>query len=245
MERVIAYARVSTGEQAISGAELEAQREAMLAEAERRGWTHVTFLEDAGFSGKDLKRPGIREALEALRSGRADVLVVAKLDRLSRSLLDFAGLMVTASKQHWALIALDVNVDTTTAAGEAMANMMATFSQFERRLISQRTKDALAVKRSQGVQLGRPRLLSDEVVARIKSERAAGQTYSAIAAGLNEDAVPTAQGGRAWYPSTIAKVAGEPPRPRRRRRTVRDAVPRPFGSHASTGEGRGAPDGVG
>jgi DNA invertase Pin-like site-specific DNA recombinase len=238
VERVIAYVRVSTGEQAVSGAGLEAQREAILAEAKRRGWTHVTFLEDAGFSGKDLKRPGIREALEALRSGRADVLVVAKLDRLSRSLLDFASLMATASKQHWALIALDVNVDTTTAAGEAMANMMATFSQFERRLISQRTKDALAVKRSQGVQLGRPRLLPDEVVARIKSERAERRTYTAIAEGLNVDGVATAQGGREWYPSTVAKIAGEPPRPRRRRRAVRDPATQPPRSQPNLGEGQ-------
>lgn len=155
------------------------------------------------------------------------MLVVAKLARLSRSLLDLAGLLATASKQHWALIALDVNVDTTTASGELVAHMMATFSQFERRLISQRTKDALAVKRSEGVRLGRPRLLSDEVVARIKSERANGQTYTAIADGLNLDGVATAQGGRAWYPSTIAKIAGEPPKPHRRRRAVRDLSTEP------------------
>jgi DNA invertase Pin-like site-specific DNA recombinase len=81
-----------------------------------------------------------------LREGDAKALVASKLDRLSRSMIDFTGLMATAQKQGWALVALDCAVDTTTPAGEAMANVLATFAQFERRLISQRTKDALAVK---------------------------------------------------------------------------------------------------
>ena len=119
----------------------------------------MDVIEDAGYSAKDLKRPGVRIALEILQAGGADALVVAKLDRLSRSMLDFAGIMAAAQKQGWGLIALDCAVDTTTPAGEAMANVLATFAQFERRLISQRTKDALAAKRAQGVRLGRPRQL--------------------------------------------------------------------------------------
>jgi DNA invertase Pin-like site-specific DNA recombinase len=87
--------------------------------------------------------------------GDAKALVVAKLDRLSRSLLDFAGLMAKAQKQGWGVIALHVQVDTSTASGEAMANLLATFAQFERRLIGQRTKEALAIKRASGVRLGR------------------------------------------------------------------------------------------
>jgi DNA invertase Pin-like site-specific DNA recombinase len=83
-------------------------------------------------------------------------LVVAKLDRLSRSMIDFTGVMAKAQKQGWALVALDCAVDTTTPAGEAMAHVLATFAQFERRLIGQRTREALAVKRKQGVRLGRP-----------------------------------------------------------------------------------------
>ena len=65
---------------------------------------------------------------------------MAKLDRLSRSMLDFSKLMAKAKKQRWALVALDCAVDTSTPSGEAMANMLATFAQFERRLISQRTR---------------------------------------------------------------------------------------------------------
>src|SRR5215475_7574804 len=99
--RVIGYVRVSTEEQAVSGAGLEA-------------------------------------ALRALEAGEAKALVVAKLDRLSRSMLDFAALMATAQTQSWALVALDCAVDSSTPAGEAMAHVLATFGQFERRLIGQR-----------------------------------------------------------------------------------------------------------
>lgn len=203
---MIAYVRVSTDEQKASGAGLDAQRAAILNECARRGWHLVDVIEDAGFSAKDLRRPGVRLALDTLKAGDADALVVAKLDRLSRSMLDFAGIMAAAQKQGWGLIALDCAVDTTTPAGEAMANVLATFAQFERRLISQRTKDALAVKRAQGVRLGRPRSLPDDVIERIRSERARGGTLSAIAGGLTGDGVATAQGGKRWYPSTVAAV---------------------------------------
>jgi DNA invertase Pin-like site-specific DNA recombinase len=92
--RVIAHVRVSTDEQADSGAGLAAQRPAILTEADHRGWKNVEVIEDAGARGSDLKRPGITSALTALATGSANVLVVAKLDRLSRSLVDFALLMV-------------------------------------------------------------------------------------------------------------------------------------------------------
>jgi DNA invertase Pin-like site-specific DNA recombinase len=206
MERpIIGYVRVSTSEQADSGAGLAAQRAAILAEAKRRGWAEVRIIEDAGYSAKDLRRPGIRLALELLDAGEAGALVVAKLDRLSRSMLDFAGIMARAQKQSWGVIALDVNVDTTSPSGEVMATIMAAFAQFERRLIGQRTRDALAVKKAQGVQLGRPRMLPEAVVDRIVAERASGATMRAIAAGLETDEVPTARGGH-WQPGTVAAV---------------------------------------
>lgn len=213
MSKVIGYVRVSTSEQADSGAGLEAQRAAILAEGQRRGWseTEITFVEDAGYSGKDLRRPGIEAALEALRRRKADTLVVSKLDRISRSLLDFAALMDRASKERWALVALDLGVDTTTPQGEMVANVMATFAQFERRLIGQRTKDALAAKMAAGVRVGRPRAIAPETVDRIRDERGRGFTLQAIADGLNRDGVPTARGGRRWYDSTVRAVLTQRP----------------------------------
>jgi DNA invertase Pin-like site-specific DNA recombinase len=203
--RVLGYVRVSTEEQAISGVSLEVQRQAIVAECERQGWQLVEVVEDAGFSAKDLRRPGIRAALEELAGGRADALVVSKLDRLSRSMLDFTGLLRLAQKQRWSLVALDC-VDTSTPGGEAMAHVLATFAQLERRLISQRTKNAMAEKKAQGARFGRPRKLSGEIRARIRRERDAGGSWSSIAAALNSEGVPTAQGGVRWYPSTVRKV---------------------------------------
>lgn len=203
---VIGYVRVSTEEQGHSGAGIEAQRRAILSECERRGWRLGDVVEDVGYSAKDLRRPGIQAALEALSGHQADALVVAKLDRLSRSMLDFTAVMATAQKQGWALVALDCAVDTTTPAGEAMANVLATFAQFERRLIGQRTKDALAAKRAAGVRLGRPRQVPDDVVDRIGAERAAGGSLRGIARGLNADGVPTAHGGARWHASTVRAV---------------------------------------
>jgi len=197
---------VSTEEQADSRAGIEAQRSAILGEAKRRGWTILSVVEDAGYSGKDMRRPGVQEALSVLADGGADALVVAKLDRLSRSMLDFAALMNAAQKQGWALVALDLGVDTSTPSGEMMANVLATFAQFERRLISQRTKEALAAKRAAGVRLGRPSTLPRQVERRILRERRAGRTLAEIADRLNAAGVATAQGGRRWYPATVRAV---------------------------------------
>jgi DNA invertase Pin-like site-specific DNA recombinase len=86
--QVVGYVRVPTDEQSVSGAGLKAQRHAIVAECKRRGWQLVEVIEDAGWSAKDMRRPGIKAALEVLEAGDATALVVAKLDRLSRSLLD-------------------------------------------------------------------------------------------------------------------------------------------------------------
>src|SRR5262245_23562337 len=204
--QVLGYVRVSMSEQAISGAGLEAQPRAIIAECRRRGWHLVETIEDAGYSARDLRRPGIQTALRTLEEGKASALVVAKLDRLSRSMLDFSNLMARATAEHWALVALDVAVDTSTPSGEAMANMLATFSQFERRLISQRTKEALAVKKAEGVRLGRPPTMPQAVIKRIQRQRARGDSLRKIAEDLNEDGVPTAQGGVRWYAATVRHV---------------------------------------
>jgi DNA invertase Pin-like site-specific DNA recombinase len=205
--QVLAYVRVSTDEQADSGAGLAAQRSAIAAECERRGWQLVRVIEDAGYSAKDMKRPGVQEAMRALAAREAGALVVSKLDRLSRSMIDFTAVMAKAQQEKWALVALDCAVDTSTPAGEAMANVLATFAQFERRLIGQRTREALAAKRSQGVRLGRPPVLPKKVIQRIQRERTAGKSLAAIADGLNRDRVPTAHGGRQWYAATVRNVA--------------------------------------
>jgi DNA invertase Pin-like site-specific DNA recombinase len=207
-DTVVAYLRVSTDEQAASGAGLEAQRAAITAEADRRGWTVVGWHSDEGISGGKgvAHRPGLAAAIDAVESGEAAGLLAAKLDRVSRSVLDTAALMEQARRGGWELVTCDLAIDTSTPAGEATASMMAVFSQLERRLISQRTREALAVKRAQGVRLGRPSTLPAEVVARIVADKAAGASLRTIAAALTVEGVATAQGGAKWYASTVKAV---------------------------------------
>ena len=204
---VVAYCRVSTEEQAISGLGLAAQETAIRRECERRGIPLVAIHTDAGVSGKTLARPALTAALDQLNAGNGSVLMSAKLDRLTRSVHDATGLMATAESGGWGLVALDAPVDTTTPQGAAMAQVLAVFAELERRLIGERTKAALAVRRAQGVRLGRPQTLSQAIVARIVASRGDGATWTAIAAELNDEGVPTAQGGRCWYPATVRYVA--------------------------------------
>lgn len=203
---VIGYTRVSTDEQAASGLGLDAQRAAITLAATARGW-EVVWIEDAGYSAKSLKRPGVERALHMLAKGQAQAIVVAKLDRLSRSVQDFAATMDTARRQGWALVALDLGVDTTTPAGELVANVMAAVAQWERRVIGQRTADALAAKKAQGVRLGGPVTTPAAVRARIVALAASGHSHAAVARALNDDQTPTASGGT-WHRSGVRRVLG-------------------------------------
>jgi DNA invertase Pin-like site-specific DNA recombinase len=201
----IGYVRVSTEEQAVSGLGMDAQRAAIEQAAADRGWVLVGIEEDAGFSGKTTDgRPGLAAAIHAVESKRADVLIVSKLDRLTRSLADFAALMEQARRKRWQFVACDLAVDTTTPAGELVANVMASVANWERRVIGQRTRDALAAKKAGGARLGRPRVLAEEIRSRIVSERHAGTTWQRIADRLNDECVPTARGGKSWQPATVS-----------------------------------------
>jgi DNA invertase Pin-like site-specific DNA recombinase len=203
----IAYLRVSTDRQKDSGAGLAAQRRAIEAEATRRGWSgeSLLYVEDV-LSGKTAKRPQLDRARAMLASGEASTLIVAKMDRLSRSLLDFASIMADSQSQGWTLIALDAPCDPSTPQGEMMATMLAAFAQLERRLISERTKAALAEKRAEGVKLGRPRVIEGEVREWIVTARARKRTYQSIADELNATGVATAHGGSEWRPSSVRAV---------------------------------------
>lgn len=202
--RAIGYTRVSTGEQVESGAGLDAQRTALTAEAERQGFA-LEIVTDAGLSGKDMRRPALIEALRQLDSGEADVLIAAKLDRVSRSVRDFASLLERAQRHGWRLVLLDLG-DTSTPAGEMTANIIASAAQYERRLIGQRTREGLAAKRAAGVRLGRPAVLSHDIVERIIREHRGGASLRTIGGRLEQDGIPTARGGAKWHASAVRAV---------------------------------------
>lgn len=205
-KRAVMYIRVSTDDQSAS---IDVQRETCLRLAAQRGYEVVGEYVDENVSGAIAinKRPALKCALEALADEQADRLIVAKLDRLARNVR--VALEIDedyASRHGWGIVLGDMDVDTSTAAGKFQLTMMAGGARFERDRISERTREALAIKRAQGVRLGRPPKLSAETVARIVAERSAGTTLSGIADGLTRDGIPTAQGGKRWHASTIRAV---------------------------------------
>jgi DNA invertase Pin-like site-specific DNA recombinase len=183
-----------------------AQRATILAEAERRAWEVVWAGADDGWTGAHTRRPGLTWALEQLASGHADGLVVAKLNRLSRSVADFAALLRTAQKQRWSLVALDLGIDTSTVNGRLVANIVMSVAEWEREIIAERTREALAEAKEQGVRLGRPILVEPSTVELVRGLRDAGHTLRAIAEELNGRGVPTAHGGARWRSSTLRGV---------------------------------------
>jgi DNA invertase Pin-like site-specific DNA recombinase len=203
-DRVVGYARVSTVEQGESGASLKAQREAIEMECNRRRWD-LARIEDDVLSAKSMKRPGLQSVLSDCRGGSVNGIVVAKLDRLSRSVVDFGRLLREATANGWNIVALDFGLDLSKPQGKLVANVLISVAEWEREMIGLRTREALAVKRAEGVRLGRPPLIGEEVLRRIRRERKRGRTLRAIADRLNSDQVPTGHGGR-WHASTIHAV---------------------------------------
>jgi DNA invertase Pin-like site-specific DNA recombinase len=133
-------------------------------------------------------------------------LVVAKLDRLSRSVADFAGLLERAGRERWAVIILDLGVDTASPSGKLVANVIAALAEWERGMISQRTREGLAALRARGGTVGRRSGVPLDVVARIRRERAAGKSLRRIADELTADGVAPGQDGKRWYASTVRGV---------------------------------------
>ncbi len=221
------YVRVSTTEQAVGGLGMDAQRASIRSACEQRGWDLRAVYEDAGVSAVASHRPGLDSALAACRSHDDALLIVAKLDRLSRSILEFATLVDHMKHERWRLVALDLGVDTTTPNGEFIANVMGSFAQFERQLISLRTKEALQAARGRGVRLGRPPTMSQEtraLILRLHNEQ--GWTATAIARHLEQVSVPAPHGGTRWHTSSVTRVIA------RSAGTLRPGRPR------SPGEGR-------
>lgn len=205
--RAVAYLRVSTDEQADSGAGLDAQRATIAAAAADRGWELVGEYVDAGVSGgiAPERRPAMADALAVLDAGGADVLAVAKSDRLARSVVGLVGMLDRSERAPWSLVALDSDVDTSTASGRMVASMIGCVAEWERRVISERTAAALATKKAAGVRLGRPVVLPDETRQLVASLRHHGMSLREIAATLTDEGIPTATGGR-WHASTVRTV---------------------------------------
>jgi len=195
--RVVAYLRTSKDEQ---GAGLEAQRKAVQDAVAARGWELVDVYEEHASGRSRSGRPSLGLALAAIKAGQASALVVTKLDRLTRSLLDFAQL-----SEQVPLVVLEQGFDMLTSHGRAMAGMLAVFAQFERELISERTKAGLAVKRAQGILPGpKPADVPSDLIRSLHQEN--GGILSRTAAALNARAVPSPSGGGRWHARSVQRV---------------------------------------
>ncbi len=202
---MVGYVRVSTEEQARSGLGLEAQRRAIEQAVRRRGWELLAIEVDVASGSRRARKPGRERALRRCASGEAAGLVVAKLDRLSRSLIDFAELVELAQRESWNLVVLDQDLDFTTPNGRAMAGVLAVFAEYERELISERTKRALEATRAQGQRLGRPPLATTETLWLVRNLRRRGQSFAHIADILNAREIQAPMGGQ-WNHAAARRI---------------------------------------
>jgi site-specific DNA recombinase len=157
--RCAVYTRVSTDERLdMEFNSLDAQREAALAyiaSQKHEGWILVgDRYDDGGFSGGTMERPALRRLLRDVHSGVFDVIVVYKVDRLSRSLTDFARIVEVFEKNKASFVSITQQFNTTTSMGRLTLNILLSFAQFEREVIGERIRDKFAASRRKGMWMG-------------------------------------------------------------------------------------------
>lgn len=216
--KAIGYVRVSTTEQASEGYSLAAQEAKIRAYADLYGLDLVDVVADAGVSAKSLDRPGLTEALARVERGEAEALVILKLDRLTRNVADWNLLIDRHFGKAVALMSVSDQIDTRTAGGRLVLNVLVSVAQWEREAIGERTAAAMAQKKAQGEAVGRPGYgfeIRDGKLARVEAEaavvervvalRGEGLTLQQIANALNAEGTATKRGGR-WAPQTVANL---------------------------------------
>lgn len=220
--RAVAYLRVSTDKQADHGVSLDAQRAKVEAYASLYDLELVAVEVDAGVSAKTLSRPALDRALGMLRSGAAEALLVVKLDRLTRSVRDLGDLVDRYFMAgRWALLSVSEQIDTRSAAGRLVLNVLASVGQWEREAIGERTAVAMAHKRSvleycggevhygwkvaeDGVHV-EPHDVEQAVIAVAHELRAEGRSLRGVGAELEARGLLPRNGGR-WHASNVKRL---------------------------------------
>ncbi len=218
-QRAIGYTRVSTRDQAESGASLAAQRAKIEAYATMNDLDLAEIIVDAGHSAKSLDRPGMSTLLKLIRGKAVNVVVVAKLDRITRSVRDLGELIELFKRSGVEFASVADHIDTSTAAGRLVLNVMGSVSQWEREAIGERTSEALAVMRASGRRISRhppygfrldgngwvPDEAEQRAITLIVELRAGGLSRRAIAAELERQGVRS-RAGRRLSPQRLANV---------------------------------------
>lgn len=219
--KAMIYARVSTAGQT-EGVSMEAQQARASAWATANGYTVAATFSDAGISGKRAaNRKGLQDALAAVCATRGNVLVVYSLSRLARSTKDAISIAERLEKAGADLVSLTEKIDTTTASGKMIFRLLAVLSEFERDLISERTRAALAHKAAKGERIGGvpfgfnvatdavrliPNATEQGTLSEMREMRRRGLSWAAIAETLNERGTLT-KTGRLWSWQTARKIA--------------------------------------
>src|ERR1022692_1521370 len=222
--KTLGYVRVSTDKQAERGVSLDAQAEKIRAMTVVHGAELVEIIVDGGESAKSLNRPGMARLLALVDAGDVQTVIIAKLDRLTRSVKDLCTLLERFTRRGVALVSVAESLDTGSAAGRLVLNIMTAVSQWEREAIGERTRDAMRHKKSKLEYIGNApygfRLAADgkhvepepgeqAILERIQRLRKSGQSLRKIAEELNHNGVLTRQGSpwRHEYVVRLLKVA--------------------------------------
>ena len=218
--KAIGYVRVSTDKQADRGVSLDAQSEKIRAMAVVHNAELLDTIVDGGESAKSLQRPGMERLLAMVDGRRVQAVIVAKLDRLTRSVKDLCDLLERFERRGVALISVAESLDTSSAAGRLVLNIMTAVSQWEREAIGERTRDAMSHKRTNGERVGNikfgyrlcrdakhvePDSAEQAVLQEIHRLRESGHTLRGIAATLNRQALRTRR-GTAWRLEHVARI---------------------------------------
>jgi DNA invertase Pin-like site-specific DNA recombinase len=210
--RAVAYVRVSSEQQADSGLSLEHQQAKCRALATLHDYDLVEVIVDAGESAASLDRPGMARVLEMVDARQVEAVLIAKLDRATRSVRDLADLLERFARRHVALVSASESLNTETAAGRMVVRMMAVIAEWEREAIGERTREALTAKRVRGERTSRhapygftltpggriePNADEREMVLLAAECRAAGYTWQGVARELDRLNYRT-RSGRPW-----------------------------------------------
>lgn len=217
-QQAVGYIRVSTDQQACSGLSVEAQR----AKVEALATLHDFDLDvvvDAGVSAKSLDRPGWAQVMAAVNAGKVAAVLIAKLDRATRSVADLATLIDTLQRRGVALLSAAESLDTSSAGGRLVVNVLGAVAQWEREATAERTSQALQVLRSQGRATGGVapygyqfvdglRVANDaeqDTLAAARAARVQGLSWAGVAAVLNASGRRTRTGAE-WTRQGICQV---------------------------------------
>jgi DNA invertase Pin-like site-specific DNA recombinase len=218
--KAIGYIRVSTDQQADRGVSLDAQRERVRAMATVQGAELLDVIVDGGESAKTMNRPGLQRVLSLVNGGQVQSVIVAKLDRLTRSVKDLCTVLELFEKRRVALISVAESLDTGSAAGRLVITIMAAVSQWEREAIAERTREALRHKRSKGQRVGNiaygyrlagdgkhlePHPEEQATLSTIRSLRHGGHSLRGIAAALNHQGHRTRCGSK-WRLESVVRA---------------------------------------